>query len=216
MFFKFEGTLADLPPTCMWTFLINTFWFFHRSVCPEKKGRERERDETRHPGRVGIRSKVWHAAQGDHRYSIAFSLSPHQHPSSLLLQSLTHSHAPCSASATSVAHSPLCLFCAGVATSLNNAVVCLFFRREEGHNALIGKTVFHSHSMATYMDDTCENTQSCLSHSYMQTTGVYVRLCIIPVSQLDIFIVCAFPSKTKKLFSLSLIQLLYQIQKYFE
>lgn len=70
--------------------------------------------------------------------------------------------------------------------------------------------------MATYMDDTCENTQSCLSHSYMQTTGVYVRLCIIPVSQLDIFIVCAFPSKTKKLFSLSLIQLLYQIQKYFD
>lgn len=109
--------------------------------------------------------------------SISSSLSSPAYPYDFRL-----SHTPSGASANSVAHSPLCLFCAGVVTSLDSAVLCLFFRRGEGHNTLTEKTVFHSHSLETSMH-TCENTQSCLSHLYMQTTGVYVRLCVIPVSQ---------------------------------
>lgn len=115
----------------------------------KKTGGERVRvsEGTWHPRLVGIRSKVWHVAQWDHRYSLVFnpllfSSSDLPIPPPLLTLSW--------ALANSVAHSPLCLFCAGVITSLKNAALCLFLRREEGHATLTEEAVFHSCSLEMY------------------------------------------------------------------
>lgn len=138
MFFKFEGTLAALSPTCLWTFLINTFRFSIGLFVlkKKKKKKRRAREEIRHPGRVGIRSKVWHAAQRNHRYSPAFHLSflSLLTTVSLLLQ---HSHTLFAGLQQTVWHiHSYVFFVPGVVTSLDNAALCLFFRREEGRNAL--------------------------------------------------------------------------------
>lgn len=105
--------------------------------------------------------------------------------------------------ANSEAHSPLCLLCAGVPTSPNNAALCLFFRREEGRDTLTGKAVFFSCSVETHAH---EDTQSCLSHLEHANNWAYVRL----VSRADAFILCAFPRKTR-----DIIHFLHHIQKYF-
>lgn len=76
--FQIWGNFGWPPPTCMWTFLINTFWFSIGLFVLKK----REGTETGHPGRVGIRSKAWHAAQWNHRYSLDLPsplLPRHQH-----------------------------------------------------------------------------------------------------------------------------------------
>lgn len=146
MFFEFKGTLADLLPTCMWKILINTFGF-SIGLFIQKKKREREQKHGILGGLVsGVRFGMQLSETTDiHWPSISSFLFPHQcipPPSG----SYTLTHSP----ANSVAHSPLCLFCAGVATSLESAVLSLFFRREEGRNTLTEKAVFHSQCLETY------------------------------------------------------------------
>lgn len=192
----FEGTLADLRPTCMWTFLINTFRFSIGLFVLKK----RERGETWHPGRVGIRSKVWHATQWNHRYSPAFhllfSLSSPAYPSSFML---LHTHTLLAGLQQTVSHIHHCLFCAGVVTSLDNAALCLFFRLSSFYTLWIQARMW-------------EHTELFVSFIHANNWS----LCeAVHVSQLDRFIVCAFLSKTWKVFFLSFVQSLYRIQKSF-
>lgn len=107
--------------------------------------------------------------------------------------------------ANSVAHSPLCLFYAGVITSIKNALPFLKAWGGSRHANRGGCLPF-----MLFGDVQLKKTQPCLSRLYTQTTGVCARLFVPLVSQWDGFILSSFPRKTR-----NVIHSVHQIQKYF-
>lgn len=172
---------------------------------------EREREETRHPGRVGIRSKVWHVTKLDHRYSPVFHLVFFSLLTSISLihQALTHSHTSW-ASANSVPHLPLCLYCAGVVTFLDNAALCLFL----GMRRVVTLSQRRQSSIHTPWRHTCTRVRTHRAVCLIYTRKLVSMLGCV-VSQLKRLMVCAFRNKTRMVFFLSFITFFKQIQEYF-